>query len=170
MAWTFPQIGQRFARTPNGVEASFGVGVKRTASGEVVLTRGTVGEDIVMTRLRTVIGALSAGLALGAAGVGCANAEAAHVDAQTSPTKGGTVRTAGGATATVTVTHGTAGCATVKHVLTRYYADLASGRAPGIGGGGPVKVGKWTCVSGPATSPGTTCKSGDVTAKATIAG
>jgi hypothetical protein len=161
MLWTFPQIGVRFPQ--------FAVAPGPSTEDKVVLVLGASGEESVMTRMRTVIGALTGALAMGVATAGCASAAAAHVAAQNSVTCG-TVRTAGGATAIVTVSRGRPGCAAVRRVLAGYYADLAAGKAPGMGGGGPVAVDGWRCLSGPATSPGTTCRSGNATVKASMAG
>jgi hypothetical protein len=69
----------------------------------------------------------------------------------------GTVKSASDVSGTVMVRRGQVDCAAMRQVLTVYYGDLASGRAPGNGGGGPVVVQGWRCVSGPATAPGTTC-------------
>lgn len=72
----------------------------------------------------------------------------------------GTVKSAANVLGTVTVRRGQVDCATMRHVLAAYYGDLAAGRAPGNGGGGPLWEQGWRCISGPSTAPGTTCTKG----------
>jgi hypothetical protein len=57
----------------------------------------------------------------------------------------GTSRTAAGVPVVVQVARGTVGCAAAMQVERGYAAALASGRAPGNGGGGPVPVQGWVC-------------------------
>lgn len=74
----------------------------------------------------------------------------------------GDIRTAAGYPATERIVRGQVSCADVTHVFTDYYAALGAGRAPGNGGGGPVRVDGWVCESTPATAsdPTTTCDRG----------
>lgn len=111
------------------------------------------------------LGSMAAGLLLAAAPTGVA---AAHSAAAT-PGGCGTVTTAAGFPAVTQVVRGQVSCATVTRVFTVYYADLAAGRAPGNGGGGPVAVDGWICTSAPAmAAPLSTCDRGgsEITARA----
>ncbi|AOS63647.1 exonuclease III [Actinoalloteichus hymeniacidonis] len=67
------------------------------------------------------------------------------------------VMTAADHPAEVTVRQGEVPCFEATRIMQEYYLALGDGAAPGIGGGGPVEVGPWTCVSGPATEPGSSC-------------
>lgn len=73
----------------------------------------------------------------------------------------GTTTTAAGVQAPVVVRQGQVNCAEILQVLATYYQMLGSGQAPGNGGGGGIPVQSWTCASGPATDPGTTCTAAD---------
>ncbi|MGP7998804.1 MAG: hypothetical protein ACLPKI_16020 [Streptosporangiaceae bacterium] len=53
-------------------------------------------------------------------------------------------KTAAGVPVQVQVVHGTA-CPAAMQVERTYAAELASGKAPGNGGGGPVSVSGWVC-------------------------
>ncbi len=57
----------------------------------------------------------------------------------------GTSRTAAGVPVVVEVARGTVGCAAAMKLERAYAAALASGQAPGNGGGGPVPVQGWVC-------------------------
>jgi hypothetical protein len=59
--------------------------------------------------------------------------------------KCGTGKTAAGVPVTVEVGQGQVGCATAMKIEHAYAAALASGHAPGNGGGGPVSVKGWVC-------------------------
>ena len=60
-------------------------------------------------------------------------------------TKCGTTKTAASVPVDVEIVHGHATC-TIALAIEASYADaIRSGRAPGNGGGGPVKVKGWTC-------------------------
>jgi hypothetical protein len=86
----------------------------------------------------------------------------------------GTTTTAAGVQAPVVVRQGQVDCAEILQVLATYYRMLGSGQSdplpprgggPGRGdpngGGGGIPVQGWTCASGPATDPGTTCRAAD---------
>jgi hypothetical protein len=57
----------------------------------------------------------------------------------------GTAKTAADVPVQVKVARGHASCTTAKAVEAAYASAIRSGRAPGNGGGGPVKVRGWTC-------------------------
>ena len=60
-------------------------------------------------------------------------------------TKCGTTKTAASVPVDVEIVQGHATCATALAVEASYASAIRSGRAPGNGGGGPVKVKGWTC-------------------------
>jgi len=57
----------------------------------------------------------------------------------------GTGRTAAGVPVLVEIAHGPVSCPAALRVEKAYAAALASGDAPGNGGGGPVSVRGWVC-------------------------
>lgn len=59
--------------------------------------------------------------------------------------KCGTGKTAAGVPVLVEVGRGPVGCAAATTIERAYATALASGRAPGNGGGGPVSVKGWVC-------------------------
>jgi hypothetical protein len=59
--------------------------------------------------------------------------------------KCGTGKTAAGVPVTVEVGEGAVGCPTAMKIEHAYAAALASGKAPGNGGGGPVSIRGWVC-------------------------
>jgi hypothetical protein len=59
--------------------------------------------------------------------------------------KCGTGKTAAGVPVLVDVGQGPVGCRTAMTIERAYAAALASGRAPGNGGGGPVSIKGWVC-------------------------
>ena len=59
--------------------------------------------------------------------------------------KCGTGKTAAGVPVLVEVGQGPVGCRTAMTIERAYAAALASGRAPGNGGGGPVSIKGWVC-------------------------
>jgi hypothetical protein len=59
--------------------------------------------------------------------------------------KCGTGKTAAGVPVVVEVGRGSVGCRTAMTIERAYAAALASGRAPGNGGGGPVSIKGWVC-------------------------
>lgn len=58
----------------------------------------------------------------------------------------GTARTVANVPVLVEVDHGQVPCPTAMTIEQDYQTALASGKAPGNGGGGPVTVKGWTCV------------------------
>ncbi|HVB44366.1 MAG TPA: hypothetical protein VNF47_16905 [Streptosporangiaceae bacterium] len=57
----------------------------------------------------------------------------------------GTGKTAASVPILVEIAHGPVGCTTAMKVEHDYATALASGRAPGNGGGGPVTIEGWVC-------------------------
>lgn len=57
----------------------------------------------------------------------------------------------------LTVRKGRVDCGAARSTFKTYLVKLRSGAAPGNGGGGPVHVHGWTCVSGTAVHPGSSC-------------
>jgi hypothetical protein len=57
----------------------------------------------------------------------------------------GTAKTAAGVPVKIEVIKGQLACATARAIERAYAAAVSSGRAPGNGGGGPVKIRGWTC-------------------------
>lgn len=93
---------------------------------------------------------------------GCAGAAAPSPTSLVGPGgQCGTTTTAAGVEAPVVVRQGQVDCAEILQVLATYYRMLGSGQAPGNGGGGGIPVQSWTCASGPATDPGTSCTAAD---------
>jgi hypothetical protein len=81
------------------------------------------------------------------AAAGCANSGAAHPGQATKArvTPCGTAKTAAAVPVKVEVIKGQIACAAAMAVERAYAAAIRSGRAPGNGGGGPVKIRGWTC-------------------------
>jgi hypothetical protein len=59
--------------------------------------------------------------------------------------KCGTGKTAADVPVLVEVGQGPVGCSTARRIERAYAAALASGKAPGNGGGGPVSIKGWVC-------------------------
>lgn len=57
----------------------------------------------------------------------------------------GTAKTAANVPVQVEIARGQVSCATARSVEAAYADAIRSGKAPGNGGGGPVKVSGWTC-------------------------
>ncbi|MGN6794542.1 MAG: hypothetical protein ACTHJW_19330 [Streptosporangiaceae bacterium] len=79
----------------------------------------------------------------------------------------GTAKTAAEVPVKVLVAQGNVACGTAKAVMLAYARAIRSGRAPGNGGGGPVKIKGWTCqgFATPVvlqTGKAAKCKRGDV--------
>lgn len=72
--------------------------------------------------------------------------------------KCGVVTMPGGDRFRLTVHKGKVDCAQARKVFKTYLTKLRRGEAPGNGGGGPVHVQGWTCVSGTAVHPGSSCR------------
>jgi len=84
------------------------------------------------------------------AAAGCSHAAAPPHPAASSAAsakviKCGTTKTAASVPVDVEIVQGHATCATALAVEASYASAIRSGRAPGNGGGGPVKVKGWTC-------------------------
>jgi hypothetical protein len=75
-----------------------------------------------------------------AAPVGCGGHPAAP-----RPVACGTTRTAAHVPVRIEIRSGQVSCQTALRVERAYAQAVAAGRAPGNGGGGPVRVGGWTC-------------------------
>ena len=82
-------------------------------------------------------------LLLTAAG-GCSHSGSPSPGAAT-VTSCGTAKTAADVPVKVEVARGQVACSTAKTVEADYARAIRSGKAPGNGGGGPVKVKGWTC-------------------------
>ena len=97
-----------------------------------------------------VLAALT-GCALMGCGAGGSAKPAAATSAAPSPVPAatghqcGTGKTAAGVPILVEIGHGPVGCAAAMKIERDYAAALASGQAPGNGGGGPVSVKDWVC-------------------------
>ncbi len=90
--------------------------------------------------------ALLATLLTGLAGLVAGCSSASHqVNAGPKVTACGSSRTAANVPIHVEVTKGHVACGTALSVERKYARAIRSGRAPGNGGGGPVKVNGWTC-------------------------
>jgi hypothetical protein len=93
-----------------------------------------------------------AGCALTGCSAGSAAKPAAATSAAQSPVPAatgqrcGTGKTAAGVPVLVEIGQGPVGCPTAMKIERAYAAALASGHAPGNGGGGPVSVKGWVCV------------------------
>jgi len=95
------------------------------------------------------------GVLTGCALTGCGAGGSAKPAAATSPAQSpvaaatghhcGTGKTAAGVPVLVEIGTGPVGCPTALKIERDYAAALASGHAPGNGGGGPVSVKGWVC-------------------------
>ncbi len=98
---------------------------------------------------RRVLAMLLAGLAAAGGAAGCSRSGAAgNSSGGSSPAyvaSCGTAKTAADVPVQVKIARGHASCSTAKAVEAAYATAIRSGQAPGNGGGGPVKVGGWTC-------------------------
>src|SRR5215470_7727473 len=86
--------------------------------------------------------ALAAGLLALAAGCGSPAAKTGGT-ADTAPC--GTTRTAANVPVNIQVARGQVSCAIAMTVERDYARYIAAGKAPGNGGGGPVRIQGWTC-------------------------
>ncbi|HYS30640.1 MAG TPA: hypothetical protein VEM58_00100 [Streptosporangiaceae bacterium] len=84
---------------------------------------------------------VAAGCSTGHAGPGAAASSAAR----TYVTSCGPARTSADVPVTVEVASGHISCGTAKAVELAYAKAIRSGLEPGNGGGGPVKIMRWTC-------------------------
>ncbi|MCO5974281.1 hypothetical protein [Actinoallomurus soli] len=94
------------------------------------------------------IAVLSLPLALLLAAAGCGSGGGPKT-ATTPPARAvdcGQIDTAGGASAYLKVTRGSAPCGEAVSVYKAFFAAIAEGRAPGQGSGGGLAVQGWSCV------------------------
>ena len=96
------------------------------------------------------LGLATAALALAAAGCGGSGKSqgGAAPSASASPKalpSCGTTKTAVNVPVTIEVHRGKVDCDEAMSVERKYAAAIASGKGPGNGGGGPVKIDGWTC-------------------------
>lgn len=95
--------------------------------------------------------AVLSGCALTGCGAGSPAKSAAATSTAQSPApattgrKCGTGKTAAGVPILVEIGRGPVGCPTAMKIEGDYTAALASGHAPGNGGGGPVSIKGWVC-------------------------
>jgi hypothetical protein len=84
--------------------------------------------------------------AVSACGVsGGAGAHSSHSSPPAYVASCGTAKSAADVPVQVKIARGHASCGTAKTVEAAYATAIRSGRAPGNGGGGPVRVDGWTC-------------------------
>ena len=105
--------------------------------------RGSVGRSGGQARVRTG-SFIALVLLLTAAAAGCGHNGSPSPGAAT-VTSCGTAKTAADVPVQVEVARGQVPCSTAKTVEADYAEAIRSGKAPGNGGGGPVKVRGWTC-------------------------
>jgi len=85
---------------------------------------------------------LAPALTLGILGVaGCGHSASAAAG----PASCGTARSAANVPVHIEVARGHVACATAMRIERGYASAIEAGKAPGNGGGGPVKVSGWTC-------------------------
>jgi hypothetical protein len=82
---------------------------------------------------------------LTAAAAGCSTEQASPPASKTRITACGTAKTAADVPVKVLVANGSISCRRARAVVLAYAEAIRSGRAPGNGGGGPVKIRGWTC-------------------------
>ena len=82
---------------------------------------------------------------LTAAAAGCSTGQASPPADKTRIAACGTAKTAADVPVKVLVANGPIACGTARAVVLAYAEAIRSGRAPGNGGGGPVKIRGWTC-------------------------
>jgi hypothetical protein len=94
------------------------------------------------------LAALAALAAMAAMVAGCGHSGQPTSSGSPTPaavTKCGSARTAANVPVRVEVIQGHVTCGTALHVEHAYAKAIQSGKEPGNGGGGPVKVNGWTC-------------------------
>ena len=112
--------------------------------------------------------ALAAGVLALAAGCGSPSGVAAKsAGAPGTATPCGMTRTAANVPVSIQVARGQVSCPTALTVERDYARFIASGKAPGNGGGGPVHIRGWTCEGFPTpivlrTGQASKCVQGDV--------
>ena len=80
-----------------------------------------------------------------AAVAGCTNSASTGPVTRATVTACGTAKTAASVPVRVEIIRGQLACTTARAIERAYAAAVRSGRAPGNGGGGPVKIQGWTC-------------------------
>ena len=88
---------------------------------------------------------LAALVTAAAAGCGTSGGAAPGSATRAKVTACGTMKTAAAVPVKVEVIRGQLACSTARTVERAYAMAIRSGRAPGNGGGGPVKIRGWTC-------------------------
>jgi hypothetical protein len=100
-------------------------------------------------RLRALLlTAAAMAVAAGAASACSRSGTAGHASSSSPPAyvaSCGTAKSAADVPVQVKIARGHASCGTAKSVEAAYATAIRSGRAPGNGGGGPIKVDGWTC-------------------------
>jgi hypothetical protein len=97
-------------------------------------------------RLRSGLGWAMPVAAAGLLAAACGSGGAAEHALARKPVACGTTHTSAGVPVHIQVRRGRVSCTTAMTVEKDYARAVAAGRAPGNGGGGPVKVsGGWTC-------------------------
>ncbi|HEX6858298.1 MAG TPA: hypothetical protein VF204_23625, partial [Streptosporangiaceae bacterium] len=86
----------------------------------------------------------AAGCGGGGKGQGTAAAPSASASTKALPSCG-TTKTAANVPVTIEVHRGKVDCQEAMSVERKYAAAIESGKEPGNGGGGPVKIDGWTC-------------------------
>jgi hypothetical protein len=100
----------------------------------------------VCCALTGLIAAAIAVAGCGAAGSSPSSTPApTHVRTDKAVTSCGTTKTAANVPVRIEVQRGPATCNAAMSIERKYASAILAGRAPGNGGGGPVKVGGWTC-------------------------
>ncbi len=114
---------------------------QRGSSGQAGRPAGARASRAVVLGTLAVLGmTVAAGCSTGHAGPGAAASSAAR----TYVTSCGPARTSADVPVTVEVASGHISCGTAKAVELAYAKAIRSGLEPGNGGGGPVKIMRWT--------------------------
>ncbi len=78
-------------------------------------------------------------------GTGCSSSTNSHAGTAAKIVTCGPARTAANVPVHVEIAKGSIGCSAAMAIERKYATAIRSGKAPGNGGGGPVKVNGWTC-------------------------
>src|SRR5260221_9499393 len=108
---------------------------RRSSGGPRRLARARIGRLLWLAALVTAA----------AAGCGTSGGAARGWATRAKVTACGTMKTAAAVPVKVEVIRGQLACSTARAVERAYAMAIRSGRAPGNGGGGPVKIQGWTC-------------------------
>jgi hypothetical protein len=122
-------------------------------------------ERLAASVCRAALAAGALSLATGCGSPGSAPASTAGTPGTATPC--GMTRTAANVPVNIQVARGQVSCATAMTVERAYARYIAEGRAPGNGGGGPVRIRGWTCQGFPTpvvlkTGQASKCVEGDV--------